>query len=160
MYLDRSHYQMEMGDSRAAEEGCRLALALSESLLGKTPRNLEAQSDTASIENDLGELLLDAKRPADAIPPFTHALSMWEALHSYDSANELYLLYRSESLQGRGQAEFDLGQFDPAAADLTRALAGLRELERNGKLPESSKPEIAKIEGLIAECRRQRKKAA
>lgn len=26
MYLDRSHYQMEMGDFRAAEEGCRLAL--------------------------------------------------------------------------------------------------------------------------------------
>lgn len=157
MYLDRSHYQMELGDFRAAEEGCRMALKLSESLLAKTPQNLEAQSDTASIANDLGELLLGAKRSADAIPPFTHALAMWENLHSHDSANQLYLLYRSESLQGRGQAEFDLQQFEPAAADLTRALAGLQELERNGKLPGSSKPEIAKLEQQIADCRSRRK---
>jgi tetratricopeptide (TPR) repeat protein len=160
MYLDRSHYQMELGDFRSAEEGCRLALALSESLLARTPQNLEAQSDAASIANDLGELLLGAKRPADALAPFTHALSIWESLHSHDNANELYLLYQSESLQGRGQAEFDLQRFDPAAADLTRALTGLQELERNGKLPASSKQEIAKLERQIGECRGRHKKTA
>jgi len=85
---------------------------------------------------------------------------MWEALHSHDRANELYLLYQSESLQGRGQAHFDLQQFEPAAADLTRALTGLQELERNGKLPSSSKPEIAKLERQIADCLSRRKKAA
>ena len=97
------------GQDEAAEQALRDALAILE--LG--PPDL---SSLGHVNNNLGELYLDAGRWKESIVHYDRATASWT--EAYDAAHPLV----GHALAGRGLAHLALAEFDLARADLEHAL--------------------------------------
>jgi tetratricopeptide (TPR) repeat protein len=149
-YLDRSHYAMESKDYAEAEAGCRRALALSMVALDHTPESLQAQSDVASVEDDLAEVLFMEGRFAEAIPLLTSSITRWRHLRQADPGNSLYRLYLEDVVESRGEAEQRAQRIGDARKDFEESLSILRELQKANALPATEEHKFQDIEKRLA----------
>jgi tetratricopeptide (TPR) repeat protein len=127
-----------------AMESYRDAVALAAQLVAADPGNAERQHDLWAAYYALGRLQVDVKRAEDARTSYAAAATILETLAN---AHPEIVSWQTE-LVATLAALATLG--DDAVGVYRRALAILRRLEADGKLPADSKGWIAILEGNIA----------
>ncbi len=116
------------GDLRTAEASMREYQRLARQLVALQPDNMKYRMEVQYADTDLGVVLSDQRRFAEAVAQFDDALSTMQAISTADPANKGYQQSVAESLAWLGDAERATGNYDRAIAHRQRAVASYDRL--------------------------------
>jgi len=118
----------QRGDSRAAEQGARAYKALALRMVALGPDNMKWRMEEQDADAELGIVLLDQRRFAEAATQFEQALHTIQALAMADPGNSDYQKSRVETLAWVADAQMANGRLDRAMAIRERHVALLGQL--------------------------------
>lgn len=118
----------QRGDSRAAEQGARAYKALALRMVALGPDNMKWRMEEQDADAELGIVLLDQRRFAEAAAQFEQALQTIQALAAADPANSDYQKSLVETLAWVADAQMANGRLDRAIAIRERHVALLDKL--------------------------------
>ena len=107
------------GDLAAAEAHQRASLAIGESLAD--PGNATWRSNVATTRSNLGQILLDEGRPAEALPLLDSTVNTFAPLHTTQPENAEWRRHLAAAYTRRGRIFGVLARFDEGRRDLDRA---------------------------------------
>ena len=114
-----------LGDLKTAESAMREYKRLADQMVALGPDNMKWRMEEQYAEFDLGVLLQDQRRFAEAATQFRDSLTTIEAISTADPSNGDYQASISESLSWLGDAFAAQGRFDEAQAAYQRRIAVL-----------------------------------
>jgi tetratricopeptide (TPR) repeat protein len=118
----------QRGDTRAAEQGARAYKALALKMVELGPDNMKWRMEEQDADAELGIVLLDQRRFAEAAAQFEQALQTIQALAAADPANSDYQKSLVEALAWVADAQMANGRLDRATAIRERHVALLGKL--------------------------------
>ena len=118
----------ERGESRSAESYMREYKRLADRMVALGPDNMKWRMEVQYAEANLGAVLYDQRRFAEAAAQFQDALNTIDAISKADPANDEYRMNVAESLAWLGDARQAVGDYDAAIAARRRGVALLQEL--------------------------------
>ena len=121
-------------DYRTAEESMRSYQQLARQMVTLQPDNLKYRMEGQYADFNLGVVLYDQRRFAEAVAQFKDALSTMEAISKADPNNKEYQQGVAEALTWLADAERSTGDYDEAIAARQRTVASYRQLY--GKWPD------------------------
>jgi tetratricopeptide (TPR) repeat protein len=116
------------GDFATAEASMREYQRLARQLVALQPDNLKYRMEVQYADTDLGVVLIDQRRFAEAVPQFSDALSTMEAISTADRGNRTYSQGVAEALTWLADAERATGNYDRAIALRQRAVTAYDQL--------------------------------
>ena len=121
-------YAQYAGDLRTAETSMREYQRLARQLVALQPDNMKYRMEVQYADTDLGVVLNDQRRFAEAIPQFNDALGTMEAISTADPTNQDYRQSVAESLTWLSDSERAIGNYDKAIALRQRTVATYDQL--------------------------------
>ena len=118
----------ERGDSKTAESYMREYKRLAERMVALGPDNMKWRMEVQYAEANLGAVLYDQRRFAEAATQFQEALNTIEAISKADPGNDEYRKNVAESLAWLGDARQAVGEYGAAIAARQRGVALLQGL--------------------------------
>lgn len=122
----------QRGDLRSAESSMREYQKLAREMVALQPDNMKWRMETQYADTDLGVVLFNQRRFAEALSQFSEALRTIDAIATADPRNRDYQLQLSEALAWLGDAQRAVGDYRSATATRQRHVALLGRLSRNG----------------------------
>ena len=110
-------------DYRTAEQAMREYQQLAQRMVALQPDNLKYRMEVQYADANLGIVLFDQRRFAEAVSQFKEALSTMEAISTADPNNKDYRLGVAEALTWLADSERSMGDYDDAIAARQRAVA-------------------------------------
>ncbi len=149
----------QQGQHAHAEAGMREYKGLADRMVALDPNNMKWRMEQQSADSNLGIMLLERRKFAEAIDQFSRSLATMEALATADPSNTDYQVARTESQSWLADAKTATGQFSEAIAIRQQLLAGLQQLlDRTGDVVYRQK--LIPAERLLAELYQQQGDAA
>jgi tetratricopeptide (TPR) repeat protein len=102
------------GDLETAENSMREYQRLARQMVALQPDSMKYRMEVEYADTDLGVVLSDRRRFADAVAQFGEALSIMEAISTADPGNTAYRQSVAESLAWLADAEKAVGHYDRA----------------------------------------------
>jgi tetratricopeptide (TPR) repeat protein len=121
-------FAQKAGDLRTAESSMREYQRLARQLVALQPDNMKYRMEVQYADTDLGVVLSDQRRFAEAVAQFDDALNTMEAISTADPTNKSYRRSVAESLGWLGDAERVIGNYDRAIAHRRRAAESYDQL--------------------------------
>jgi tetratricopeptide (TPR) repeat protein len=118
----------QRGDSRSAEAGAREYKKLAEKMVSLAPDNMKWRVEEQNAAGQLGIILYEQRRFAEAASQFEQSLQAIEALATADPKNSAYQKSLTEALAWLADAQMSAGLFDQAIAHRLRNIAMLDRL--------------------------------
>ena len=116
------------GDFRTAEASMREYKQLASRMVALAPDSLKYRMEVQYADTNLGVVLTDQRRFAEAVAQFSEALRTIDAIATADSQNAEYRESVAESLAWLADANRLIGAYGPAIAERQRDIATLDEL--------------------------------
>ena len=107
-------FAQNSGDLRTAEASMREYQRLARQMVSLQPDNMKYRMEEQYADTDLGVVLSDQRRFAEAVAQFSDALSTMEAISTADPSNKAYRQSVAESLAWLADAERAIGNYDRA----------------------------------------------
>jgi tetratricopeptide (TPR) repeat protein len=107
-------FAQNAGDLRTAEASMREYQRLARQMVALEPDNMKYRMEVQYADTDLGVVLSDQRRFAEAVTQFSDALSTMEAISTADPSNKAYRQSVAESLAWLADAERAIGNYDRA----------------------------------------------
>jgi tetratricopeptide (TPR) repeat protein len=121
-------FAQNAGDLRTAETSMREYQRLARQLVAAQPDNMKYRMEVQYADTDLGVVLNDQRRFAEAVAQFKDALGTMEAISTADPANQGYRKSVAESLTWLSDAERATGDYEQAIALRQRTVAIYEQL--------------------------------
>jgi tetratricopeptide (TPR) repeat protein len=118
----------QRGDYKTAERYMREYKRLAMQMVNLAPDSMKYRMEVQYADADLGIVLYDQRRFAEAAASFQDALNTMEAISTADPANDEYRKYVAESLAWLADARQAIGQYGAAIAARNRDIALLEGL--------------------------------
>lgn len=118
----------QRGNTRAAEQGARAYKELALKMVALGPDNMKWRMEEQDADAELGIVLLDQRRFAEAATQFEQALQTIQALAAADPNNSDYQKSLAETLAWVADSQMASGRLDRATAIRERHLALLGKL--------------------------------
>jgi len=116
------------GDLRTAESSMREYQRLARQMVALAPDSMKYRMEVQYADTDLGVVLSDQRRFAEAVAQFTDALNTMDAISTADPSNQDYKQSVAESLTWLSDAEHAIGNYDRAIAARQRTVAIYNQL--------------------------------
>ncbi len=116
------------GDLPTAEASMREYQRLARQMVALQPDSMKYRMEQQYADTDLGVVLSDQRRYAEAVTQFTDALSTMEAIATADPHNEGYRQSVAESLAWLADAQREAGHLNDSIASRKRGAAILEQL--------------------------------
>jgi eukaryotic-like serine/threonine-protein kinase len=147
-------FAQNAGDLRTAEASMREYQRLAHQMVALEPDNMKYRMEVQYADTDLGVVLSDQRRFAEAVPQFRDALSTMEAISTADPSNKSYRQSVAESLAWLADAERAIGHYDRAIELRTRNVELYKQLfsqSRAVKFQERLVPALRTLGTLYAD---------
>jgi tetratricopeptide (TPR) repeat protein len=147
-------FAQNAGDLRTAEASMREYQRLARQMVALEPDNMKYRMEVQYADTDLGVVLSDQRRYAEAVAQFSDALSTMEAISTADPSNEAYRQSVAESLAWLADAERAIGNYDRAIELRKRNVALYNQLfnrSHSVKFKERLLPGLRALGNLYAE---------
>jgi tetratricopeptide (TPR) repeat protein len=122
----------QRGDLRTAESYMREYQKLARQMVALQPDSMKWRMETQYADTDLGVVLFNQRRFAEALAQFTEALRTIQAIATADPGNRDYQQQLAESLAWLGDAQRAAGDYRSATRTRERHVALLAGLSRSG----------------------------
>lgn len=122
----------ELGQADQAEAAYREYKRLADRMVAIEPDNLRWRMEVLYAEEDIGIVLLNKRRYAEAAAIFERLLHVMESAGSLDPGNRVYQRETGKLLSWTAQAQWVLGRLDAAIAVRQRQVAFLERQLRGG----------------------------
>lgn len=116
------------GDLRTAESSMREYQQLARQMVALAPDSMKYRMEVQYADTNLGIVLSDQRRFAEAVAQFSDALSTMDAISTADPTNQDYKQSVAESLTWLSDAERAIGNYDRAIAARQRTVAIYKQL--------------------------------
>ena len=121
-------FAQNVGDLKTAESSFREYQRLARQMVALQPDSMKYRMEVQYADTDLGVVLGDQRRFAEAVAQFTDALRTMEAISAADPGNKSYRQSVAESLTWLSDAEFSQGNYKRAIALRERTVATYEQL--------------------------------